>query len=114
MDNELINRIEEESEDMKRIIQEYSNGMRVVMIKNTSGIINYEITNADDSIIKFKISASDKKILSCESDCKKIIIPNNILAIGEQVFAGCRNLKEITIPESVTSIGKQAFYTCHN
>ena len=39
-------------------------------------------------------------------------IPDGILRVGENAFAGCRNLTGIVIPDSVTEIGQGAFYLC--
>ncbi len=38
----------------------------------------------------------------------------NLTEIGEFAFAWCDGLVEITIPNSVKSIGNSAFYQCHN
>ena len=39
-------------------------------------------------------------------------IPNNVTAIGGNVFQGCEVLKSVTIPDSVKEIGYQSFYGC--
>ena len=43
---------------------------------------------------------------------EKIVLPNTIVKIGQDAFAGCSNLKSINIPDSVTSIGAHAFHSC--
>ena len=45
---------------------------------------------------------------------EKIVLPNTIVKIGQDAFAGCSNLKSINIPDSVTSIGAHAFYNCNS
>lgn len=46
------------------------------------------------------------------TDLTSIILPDNIISIGEGVFCDCASLTSITIPNSVTSIGNYAFYGC--
>ena len=41
-------------------------------------------------------------------------IPDSVTSIGNDAFAGCRNLTSITIPDGVTNIGYSAFYDCNN
>lgn len=43
---------------------------------------------------------------------KDIIIPNNILSIGDYAFYGCENITSVSIPNSIATIGTQAFYKC--
>ncbi len=46
------------------------------------------------------------------SKLSKIILPNNLEAIGYNGFYGCSALKELTLPNSVKKIGGQAFIYC--
>lgn len=46
--------------------------------------------------------------------CKNTIIPSNVVAIGEEAFAGCKGLTEFTIPSHVGTIGNRAFADCTN
>ncbi|MDE7365299.1 MAG: leucine-rich repeat domain-containing protein [Ruminococcus sp.] len=48
-----------------------------------------------------------------EPDETDIVIPDDVVAIGEKVFRG-RNIKSVTIPSSVKTIEKSAFEDCHN
>jgi len=43
---------------------------------------------------------------------KTIVIPESVGAIGRGAFSGCKNLEQISIPKSVTSIEKWAFSGC--
>ena len=47
-----------------------------------------------------------------ERIASEIIIPNDVVKIGENAFQLYSNLKNITLPNSITSIGKYAFYGC--
>ena len=42
----------------------------------------------------------------------KIIIPDNVVCIGEFAFSSCYYLESITIPQGVVSVGKYAFMGC--
>lgn len=42
------------------------------------------------------------------------IVPDGIIAIGDQAFSGCSSLYSIIIPETVKTIGDHAFNECHN
>ncbi len=42
----------------------------------------------------------------------EVIIPNNVITIGENAFGGCSSLAEVTIGNHVTSIGSGAFAVC--
>ena len=45
--------------------------------------------------------------------CKNTIIPDDIVAIGENAFNGCGDGGDLVIPNSVRSIGDYAFQSCH-
>lgn len=47
-----------------------------------------------------------------KSEKQKIILPKNIIEIGESAFSNNQYLEEIVIPDSVTEIGSHAFYAC--
>jgi hypothetical protein len=42
----------------------------------------------------------------------QVQLPNNLLNIAAQAFAGCSSLSTVTIPEGVTNIGESAFGSC--
>ena len=39
-------------------------------------------------------------------------IPNGVISLEREAFAGCKELTDVNIPNSVTSIGVDAFYYC--
>ena len=46
------------------------------------------------------------------SNLTSIVIPDNVVSIGDYAFRGCTSLADVTIPESVISIGDSAFKGC--
>lgn len=42
----------------------------------------------------------------------KVVIPDNIISIGSNVFGGCTALGKLTIGSGVKTIGDRAFYNC--
>ena len=44
--------------------------------------------------------------------CKNTIIPDDVIAIGENAFGGCSEMTTITIPGTVKTIGTSAFSSC--
>lgn len=57
---------------------------------------------------------ADKRLICypCAFTADSYAIPQGTEIIGEDAFAGCKNLASITIPEGVTRIGDAAFYNC--
>ena len=47
-----------------------------------------------------------------KSNLVRVVLPNNLTSIGDNVFSGCSSLTSFAIPESVTSIGSSAFKDC--
>lgn len=43
-----------------------------------------------------------------------VVIPNEVIKIGNGAFYGCATLTSITIPDSVISVGDSAFFRCFN
>ena len=49
------------------------------------------------------------KAFKGNKEIREVIIPEGVIRIGEESFAGCYNLEKITIPKSVNRISKAAF-----
>lgn len=47
-----------------------------------------------------------------ETEITDLVIPNGVIFVKSNIFAGCRNLTSITFGEDVTSIGVSAFEGC--
>ncbi len=43
-----------------------------------------------------------------------VVIPSDVLMIGENVFSGCTTITSVSIPDSLIEIGEKAFYQCEN
>lgn len=68
-----------------------------------------------ENITRVSISEQTRIILDCafiNSNLQSIIIPDNVISIGDRVFNGCNNLNSVVIPSSVKSIGFGLFDLC--
>lgn len=69
-----------------------------------------------DEPISELIIPSDVTVISDYSFYKyngtSVVLPENIITIGDKAFGGCDALMDISIPDSVTNIGKSAFEYC--
>ena len=58
----------------------------------------------------------DTKIISNKafyiSKIESIVLPKDLICIGDAAFCGCINLKEIGLSNSITEIGESAFSGC--
>ena len=69
------------------------------------------ITTIPDTAFFDEDTFDEDKMEGC-TGLTDIILPKNVISIGNAAFAFCTSLKIITIPDSVTSIGETAFYRC--
>lgn len=67
-------------------------------------------TTGDDSIQNVG-HICDKTFYNC-GEIQNVILPNNIIEIGESAFEQCSGLKSIEIGDRCTSIGDRAFSSC--
>ena len=54
----------------------------------------------------------DSVVVDCLESVTSVIIPDTIIAIGDEAFYGCSSLTSIIIPNGVTTIGVFAFGEC--
>ena len=59
-----------------------------------------------------KLVIENGVLVKCKDNAEKIIIPDDVTAIGDKAFWDCSNLSSVTIPGSVTVIGEKAFWCC--
>ena len=59
------------------------------------------------------ISIGESAFLNC-SNLESVVLPTNLETIGESVFRYCSSLQSVVIPKSVTSIRESAFSHCKN
>lgn len=62
---------------------------------------------------KYKVTRIGQWAFGGCSNLKSVIIPNSVMSIEVEAFAGC-GLQNIVIPNSVKGIGSLAFAQCHN
>lgn len=77
----------------------------------------YNIQNRMPNLIEIDLSEVDMKKLPDRMFYKReairrIVLPNDLLTIGDGAMQYCHMLESIIIPEGVTSIGNSAFYEC--
>ena len=78
-------------------------GLETIVVN--SGNTVYDSREGCNAIVE---TASNTLIVGC----KKTIIPNSVIGIGDMVFYDCSGLTSVTIPNTVTSIGYEAFRGC--
>ncbi|MBR2258165.1 MAG: leucine-rich repeat domain-containing protein [Blautia sp.] len=80
-------------------------------IDEDGNLISYtgaaEIVTIPESVTSIAYGAFQ----NCET-MKKVIIQNDLDAIGEYAFYGCTNLEEVVFPENVRGLGLYAFEYC--
>lgn len=69
-----------------------------------------DINNALKSVTEINESLFEKAT-QLEGE---LIIPSNIVTIGQSAFNGCSGLTKLTLSQSIENIGSYAFYDCSN
>lgn len=85
--------------------EEWNYGTSIVNIICSDGVITPPFTITSDNRNLVGYTGEENEVL---------VIPDNVIGIGEYAFHTCTNLIEVTIPASVMSIGATAFYFCQN
>ena len=101
--------------DYKYEIREDNNGKYAVIIGYDDSITNVIIPESvilNEEVIRVK--ELNDNIFKNNEIIESIIIPNNIITIGDSAFYNCSNLKTVTISENsqLTTIENNAFYNC--
>ncbi len=52
------------------------------------------------------------ELFSGRTMLKSIVLPSQLLGIGESSFNGCYNLADVSFPRTLKTIGRYAFYNC--
>ncbi|MCM1133212.1 MAG: leucine-rich repeat protein, partial [Ruminococcus flavefaciens] len=76
-------------------------------------LINSSTCSGDIVIPDDVISIGNGVFYYCDS-LTSVEIPNSVISIEDWAFYGCKGLTSIEIPDSITSIGKYAFNYCDN
>lgn len=54
---------------------------------------------------------SNEIFSGCEN-LSKVVLPDDLVSIGDGTFKDCKSLKSIDIPKSITSLGRETFFGC--
>ena len=74
-------------------------------------INNEEVVEAQ--IPEGVLSIADNAFAGCKS-IKKVIIPNSVSYLGYNAFLNCSNLSSVNIPNSISKLSFSTFYGCAN
>lgn len=99
--------------------EEYENKLVVTKIEYDNKITSIPISSLAgyENLANIKLSNSIKRIEETAfAGCaiENIIIPDNVVFLGNGVFFGCKNLKTVEIGDGVENIGPLMFYNCEN
>lgn len=89
---------------------------------NTSEVTNMSVMfsgcNSLTSLDLHSLNTAKVTDMACMfydcSSLESIVLPQDLVSIGESAFRECRSLKTITLPDAVQSIGTEAFFDCVN
>lgn len=76
----------------------------------TAGMFGY--TNLESIMLPDNILEIGESAFETLLSLRNFTIPANVTKLGVKAFNTCQNLEAITIPESVKEIGSHAFYDC--
>jgi len=88
----------------------------------TSGgieIYQYDGDIKQDTVLTIPESIDSQTVVSIGDSCFlyeemcEVILPDSLVSIGEQAFAGCENLRRIVLPASVQNVGQMVFTDCN-
>lgn len=65
------------------------------------------MSNAGDFVIENGV------LIEYRGDDTDIVIPDNVVGIGDEAFADCGDICSVVIPDGVTEIGEDAFAWCY-
>jgi hypothetical protein len=88
-----------------KILYQYGSG-----IPSNTNTLNISESTVDENIFEITEGTLIKVL---DKNITKVIIPNNVIKIGNYAFSFTK-LKEVIIPDSVTTIGWGAFNNCLN
>ena len=58
------------------------------------------------------IDKQEKCLIVCLSEEEKVVIPPDVICIGDDAFRNCEDLTTVVLPDSLERIGKYAFSLC--
>ncbi len=79
-----------------------------------NGILKKYVGDSEVVIIpKEVVQIGERAFSDCE-DITDVVLPDSVSSIGDFAFYGCVDLSQINIPESLICIGNSAFFGCEN
>ena len=79
----------------------------------------YTLKNRLTSLVELDLSELDWMVIPNEqfrdrTNLKRVILPNNVISIGNSAFYNCQKLQQVAFPTTLQSIGSSAFYQTYN
>ena len=108
--------------NLKEFIEKYRDKINNKKFEEVYGSADYKISYENigkltDLFYKFEVDPLKymSKVpitYAYRSSIKSIVIPSNIVSIGNGAFKDCTSLTSVTIGDGVTNMGAYAFYGC--
>lgn len=80
------------------------------------GAIGTASADSGNLVIEDILNGSEtvRTVTGYEGEIVDLVIPDDVVAIGDRAFYECKSLKSLTILDNVRNIGKEAFAECEN
>lgn len=62
--------------------------------------------------ISTQFQIENNVLIRCNTDARKVVIPEEVTEIGDYAFRSCTSLTNVVLPDTVSKIGSFPFYHC--